>query len=245
MENITIINGRENTLEFDIDIQGANKKKPVVRFVVENKSISYTFQCKHSEDNDWTVIIPIIPELKNKPHPFRIEVIVDGYYFEPFRGTAEVLAEPEVKTKDVNNTQPDKPVISSVNVKNSDKSTKPEPKKEKASVETDKKKTTKVKEVKEEGVEPIEVEETPSPLEDFKDMASRWLNREKSVVTEKDKTVKTIINNTLTPTQPITIDETDNVDDNVDEIVTKIQNEKESGLSEKAIKVQAILKSIT
>ncbi len=232
MENVTIVEGRENTLEFDININGANKKTPVVRFVIEKNPIDYTFQCINEEDSTWIVTIPILTEFKKKAYPFRIEVIVDGYYFEPFHGTADIVAEPTVKTKEVHISAPVKPVVGNVSVKKEN---------------THKKKPSKKKKTVKKSVEEhidiindeVESETIHTELDGFKDMADKWLNREKPIVTEKDKTVKNIIDdlkNHEVTCKPTVI----NTEENIQE---KINNKPE--LSEKSIKVQAILKSFT
>ena len=251
MENVTIVNGRENELEFDINIQGANKKEPMIRFVIEGKPINFGFHCQHGEADNWSAIIPAIPQLKNKSYPFRLEVIVDGYYFEPFRGTVDVIAEPDVSAKDIHTAKPEKPVVSAVNVKNDEdkKSTK--------------KKTVSKKEVTKEDVD-IEEPETiipeeivEEPKDDFSNMAEIWLNREKPVVTEKDKKVKNVIKeltnqpsirNFKTTTSKIT----DGTNEELDKIVKDAEAtvpvtepvSEESELSEKTIKILSILSSL-
>lgn len=248
MENVTIVKGRENTLEFDINISGANKKEPAVRFVIEGKPTNYSFQCKHGEQDNWTATIPEISQLKNKAYPFCLEVIVDGYFFEAFRGTVDVIAEPDVKTSNVKHSQPTKPVVKSVSVKKDDTETteKKETKK--------KDKATKPKEVKEQtniensNIEEVETVDIQEPADDFKGMADKWLNRKKPVVTEQDKTVKSIIKNlatSITNTIKTSEIEIPKVDENVEEIVDGILDEiTEPEISEKSIKVQAILKSL-
>ena len=248
MENVTIVKGRENTLEFDINISGANKKEPAVRFVIEGNPTNYSFQCKRGEKDDWTATIPEISQLKNKAYPFCLEVIVDGYFFEAFRGTVDIIAEPDVKTSNVKHSQPTKPVVKSVSVKKDDTETT-------VKKETKKKdKATKPKEVKEQtnlensNIEEIEMVDVQAPVDNFKGMAEKWLSREKPVVTEQEKTVKSIIKNlatNITNTIKTSDVEIPKVEESVEEMVDGILNEiTDPEIFEKSIKVQAILKSL-
>ena len=72
-ESISIVKTRDNELEFDINIKGAQKKDPVVRLVIEDvtKKINYSFDCNNSEGDKWIVGIPPLPQLTRKAYPFR------------------------------------------------------------------------------------------------------------------------------------------------------------------------------
>ncbi len=245
MENVTIVEGRVNEIEFEMNLSGVNKKEPAVRFVIENKSMNYTMIAKHGDGDNWAVSIPVIPNLKNKSYPFRLEVIVDGYYFEPFRGTVDIVAEPVVKTANVGASHPAEPVVKGVSVKGEEEK-KAKPKRKPA-----KKKVVKQKPIKEElpqleepvVEEPI-MDEPPieeiveDPEEDFKNMADMWLSRDKPVVTEKDKTVKNIINDLATRPN---VTETVCPAPMLDNIKDDEKVEQDSALLEKDIKVRAIL----
>ena len=119
MENVvSIVNTRENPLEFDISIQGVNDSDTSVKFVIETNPVHFTFPCRKGEGDKWVVDIPPLPHIERVSYPFHIEIVVDGYYFEPYRGTLNVTAEPEVKASDVHKTRPVvAPVVKSVSVR--------------------------------------------------------------------------------------------------------------------------------
>jgi len=249
MENVTIVEDRINEIEFEINIQGANKKEPTVRFVIEDKSLNYTVDCKHGEDDNWSVTVPIIPNLTKKSYPFKLEVIVDGYYFEPFHGTADIIPEPDVKTKSATNSHPAEPVVKTISVK---KDTAKKPKKKVV-----KKKPTKQVPVKEEtpivdeaipqvvdvvNDEPCDIIEE-EPTSGFKDMADMWLSREKPVVTEKDKTVKGIIKNLKD--EPVMKPTTSSPIKQKEAVAETVLDQEAIEKMERDIKVRAILNSTT
>lgn len=104
MDNqIRINNSREVEQEFDVHIQGLqgveNEKGAQIRFVITNVSGGdLSLRCERRTDSDtkWFVKIPALPMLKAAT-PFRIELIVDGYYFEPATGTVIPFKDPEIK----------------------------------------------------------------------------------------------------------------------------------------------------
>lgn len=118
MENvISIVNTRENPLEFDISIQGVDDKETSVKFVIETNPVHFCFLCEKGDGDKWIVNIPPLPHIERVSYPFHIEIVVDGYYFEPYSGTLIVTAEPEVTASDVHKTRPViAPVVKSVNV---------------------------------------------------------------------------------------------------------------------------------
>jgi len=118
MENVvSIVNTRENPLEFDISIQGVVDKDTSVKFVIETNPVHFSFLCHKGEGDKWVVNIPPLPHIERVSYPFHIEIVVDGYYFEPYSGTLIVTAEPEVKATDVHKTRPAAPIVAPV-VKN-------------------------------------------------------------------------------------------------------------------------------
>lgn len=102
---IRVNNTKHCELEFDVNIQGISVDNPEngaqVRFVITNvHGGDLVFKCDHREDNaqKWVVKLPPLPALSTTTdaHMFRIEVIVDGYYFEPASGNLVILRDPEV-----------------------------------------------------------------------------------------------------------------------------------------------------
>ena len=107
MENVvSIVNTRTNPLEFDITIQGVDTADTIAKFVIETSGVHFVFPCRHLEGDKWTCDVPPLPQIEQVSYPFHIEVVVDGYYFEPYRGTLNVTAEPLVKTSDVEKARP-------------------------------------------------------------------------------------------------------------------------------------------
>lgn len=99
---ITINPTKKSELEFDVIIQGMdNKVKPSVRlsFMSAALGCSLVFDCRavDGDDNKWTAMLPAMPFIQETSMPFRVEVVIDGYYFEPAAGTATLVTDPTVK----------------------------------------------------------------------------------------------------------------------------------------------------
>lgn len=98
---IKINNTRPTDLEFDVAIHGLNEQtlpNADVRFVVANADGKYNLsvKCMKAEGiNKWLAKIPAL-NLAGANQSFRVEVIVDGYYFEPAAGGLILISEPKV-----------------------------------------------------------------------------------------------------------------------------------------------------
>ena len=212
-ESISIVKTRDNELEFDINITGAQKKEPVVRLVIEDRKVHYSFDCTNPDGDKWLVAIPPLPQLTRKAYPFRLEVIIDGYFFEPYRKTMSVIPEPVVKSGKVAEKHPDKPVVA--------EKKKAPPKKKTAVKKRAESKPVKKVVAKEEVYIPPEapiVVEQPlvEPEDNFADMAAAWMSRDKPVISEQDKKVKGLIKDAL-ETKPIVVETTPVIVPNVPE----------------------------
>lgn len=106
MDNIvTITNAKKNTLQFELSIEGLEAKEVSVRFVVETaKGIELGFMCKNSDGEKWEVNIPKLEMLEKTAYPFHIDVIADGYYFEPMKGTINVVGSQQIYASEPKNT---------------------------------------------------------------------------------------------------------------------------------------------
>lgn len=207
----SIVKSRTNKLEFEVSIKGGgDDKTPTIRFVLEDKDMNYTFDCVNEEDNIWVVTIPPMPQLTKKRYPFRVEVIIDGYYFEPFRKTLSIITDPEVDIADPDVKRPKTKVSTKKEEAPRPKKKRPVKRTEKLPVERKEKLPVKKKIAKEDLEEIISNLHTPAPkpeaepivepeiIEDhvedsddsFASMADRWMNRDKPVLSEKDKKVK-------------------------------------------------------
>ncbi len=222
-ESISIVKTRDNELEFDINITGAQKKQPVVRLVIEAPKVHYSFNCNNTEGDKWVVGIPALPQLTRKSYPFRLEVIIDGYFFEPYRKTMSVIPEPVVKSGKVAEKHPEKPVVNKK---------KPAPAKKKVVKKRTEAKPVKEVVTKEEVYIPPEAPVVDIPPDDnFADMAAAWMNRDKPVISEQDKKVKGLIKDAL-EAKPTVAEEAPIIVPEVPEEPTSKQND---------IKIKAIL----
>lgn len=102
-KNINIINTKENILEMDIEIKGIKSNKAKCFFVIETKEVNFSFKCDNTKNNTWTVTIPIMKQIDNTLYNFYIYMVIDGYYFEPYNGTIDVVKSNEIFVKDVSN----------------------------------------------------------------------------------------------------------------------------------------------
>lgn len=94
---VTAINTKENTLEFNLTVQGLDANDVSVRLIVETEKIEFGFPCNKKDDSDvWTVTLPVLNMLEKTAYPFKLTVIADGYYFEPHKGTLNVVGSQEI-----------------------------------------------------------------------------------------------------------------------------------------------------
>lgn len=120
-ESIKLNPQRKSDLEFDVDIQGVDENQTiVVRFVVEQTDFNRTFICQRVKDTEhtWVVNLPSFSWTKQESCDFHVEVIIDDYYFEPTKGTIElVMDKPEVSTSFKQDKSRKPKVSTSFNVK--------------------------------------------------------------------------------------------------------------------------------
>lgn len=97
MENTVSINHtKDNTLEFELSMEGVDTKDIDVRFVVESKGMDLNFAAKKKKGDVWAVKLPRLPMLEKTAYKFHIEVITDGYFFKPFEGNLNVVGSAEL-----------------------------------------------------------------------------------------------------------------------------------------------------
>lgn len=101
---ITINPTKNSDLEFDVMIQGLDGGElPVVKFVITSEAAGcdYAFRCSKVEGEDaknrWLAKLPALQHIKENSVKFHVEVIVEGYYFEPAQGTVTLISDPSVK----------------------------------------------------------------------------------------------------------------------------------------------------
>lgn len=101
---ITINPTRQSDLEFEIALTGIDDAEPPsVRFVATSlaESCDYSFSCTRveGEKHKWKASIPKLANVKEDSLPFRIEVIVDGYFFQPAQGKLVLVSAVAPKPK--------------------------------------------------------------------------------------------------------------------------------------------------
>lgn len=101
---IKINPAKNSDLEFDVLIQGMDHTElPTVKFAItsEASQCDYVFYCTKMEGDDvknrWLAKLPALLHIKESTVKFHVEVIIDGYYFEPALGTVILVTDPSVK----------------------------------------------------------------------------------------------------------------------------------------------------
>lgn len=97
---IRINRDKETPIEFKVKIEGADDllDKTKVYFIIHLEKFCLSFDCEHGTDDNWKVVIPVLPEelLENGSYDMCVEVIVDNYFFKPATGQVTILSAPEV-----------------------------------------------------------------------------------------------------------------------------------------------------
>jgi len=98
--NLKITLNAATTFEFELDVKGIDVGSADVRFGLEKNDIHFQFKCK-KKGGAWSVSVPSLSDfgLSEGLYKYAIEVIADGYYFAPVKGTAEVAQAASVKGK--------------------------------------------------------------------------------------------------------------------------------------------------
>lgn len=99
---IKINPAKNSDLEFEVMIQGIDDTNiPSVKFVITSEAdqCDYAFKCKRidGEKFKWIAKLPALTHVKESTVPFHVEVVVDGYYFEPAQGNVILVTDPSVK----------------------------------------------------------------------------------------------------------------------------------------------------
>lgn len=107
MENLVILNETKNDdIEFELNVEGVDTKDMRVLYILETKEYSMAFKCQNKNKNTWSVTIPPLPHIEPTSYKYHIDVITDGYYFEPLKGVANIekshqiyASKPEISAK--------------------------------------------------------------------------------------------------------------------------------------------------
>lgn len=128
---VSITNNKENTLDFDMKIEGAKTSDVKCKFVIRTKGMELAFNAKATDKDKtkWTVKLPKLDILERTAYDCFVQVVVDGYYFEPMKGVLNVTAPTEVYT-----TEPKTRSLTSGRADIAKEATKKKPVKEKQQV---------------------------------------------------------------------------------------------------------------
>lgn len=122
--NIQINPNKSSELEFDVIVQGVEDitNIPMVRFVIVSAidDCDYSFNCSkiEGEKTKWIARMPAFPQFKLNTAKFRVEVIIDEYFFTPAEGEITFITSPKVEFTAKNTPKPS--VTTSFTVKQSD-----------------------------------------------------------------------------------------------------------------------------
>lgn len=102
MTTINITRSKLSNVEFDLSIKGLDEDNLSVRLVVLNvfDNCDLAVTCKPLDGSKWAAPIPANIEFSKDNYKFRIEVVVDEYYFAPASGDVAIIAEPVVKIQE-------------------------------------------------------------------------------------------------------------------------------------------------
>lgn len=95
--NLKITLNAETNFEFELSVKGIDVNAADVRFGLEKNGVRFQFSCGR-KNGSWSVNVPPLSNfgLSEGLYKYTIEVIANGYYFAPVKGTAEVAPAAEV-----------------------------------------------------------------------------------------------------------------------------------------------------
>lgn len=100
MTTLSINPTKSSSFEFNVSMQGLEEdSNPSIRFVIQGvyDSCDVSLNCSKVREDTWSVNIPAGLELAHEEYKFRLEVVVNEYYFEPTEGKLLIVGDPEVK----------------------------------------------------------------------------------------------------------------------------------------------------
>lgn len=95
-EIVSINNLKENLLEFEMTITGLTEENLDAKFIIHSADMDLAFACKKGDNGKWSVTLPPLPMLERTAYPFRLQVIAEGYQFNPLKGSVNIVGSPEV-----------------------------------------------------------------------------------------------------------------------------------------------------
>lgn len=104
MDNVVTINHKkENVIEFDLTMDGVDREGAEVKLMVETKDMELGFKATHKTKDTWSVKLPKLSILERTAYNFYIEIHVDGYFFNAFKGTLNVVGSAEIYSSEPKN----------------------------------------------------------------------------------------------------------------------------------------------
>ena len=96
-DNLKLTLNAETNFEFELSVKGIDVGEADVRFGLEKNGVHMQFKCSR-KSGAWSVNVPPLNSfnLGEGLYKYTIEVIANGYYFAPVKGTAEVAPAAEV-----------------------------------------------------------------------------------------------------------------------------------------------------
>lgn len=101
MDNVININHtKENTLEFEMVIEGTTTNEVDCNFVIVAKGMELRFPAALTEGkkDHWTVTLPEMNFLERTAYKCYTEVVAEGQYFKPMQGNVNVVGTAQIYT---------------------------------------------------------------------------------------------------------------------------------------------------
>jgi hypothetical protein len=109
---VSINQQKENTLQFDVTIDGTDASDATVRLTIDlNDGSLLSFVCIRLEGDRYEARIPVLSHIARTAYPCYIEVITNGYYFKAMKGvvnvtgSATITAQPTTTVSKTNDTK--------------------------------------------------------------------------------------------------------------------------------------------
>jgi len=106
MDNVININNtKENTLEFEMVIEGTTTTDVDCNFVIVAKGMEFRFPAELTEGkkDQWTVTLPEMNFLERTAYNCYTEVVAEGQYFKPMQGSVNVVGTAQIYTSSPKN----------------------------------------------------------------------------------------------------------------------------------------------
>jgi uncharacterized protein (UPF0335 family) len=88
---VSINQQKENTLQFDVTIDGTDASDATVRLTIDlNDGSLLSFVCIRLDGDRYEARIPVLSHIARTAYPCYIEVITNGYYFKAMKGVVNV-----------------------------------------------------------------------------------------------------------------------------------------------------------